>query len=41
MTWDVVEDEEEVKLRFDMPGMSKEEVRLWVEDHVVVIRGRA
>ena len=33
------EDEKEVKMRFDMPGLSREEVRVMVEDDALVIRG--
>ena len=37
--WDIVEDEKEVKLRFDMPGLARDEVKVMVEDDTLVIRG--
>lgn len=36
--WEVKEGESEYKMRFDMPGMTKEAVRLWVEEKVLVVK---
>uniref|UniRef100_A0A0C9S596 TSA: Wollemia nobilis Ref_Wollemi_Transcript_20205_992 transcribed RNA sequence n=1 Tax=Wollemia nobilis TaxID=56998 RepID=A0A0C9S596_9CONI len=37
--YDVVEDENSYKLRFDMPGLSKEEVKVAIENGTLVIKG--
>jgi HSP20 family protein len=37
--WDTMEDEKEVKMRFDMPGLSKEEIKVSVQDNMLVIKG--
>eukprot|EP00250_Pteridium_aquilinum_P033771 c6267_g1_i1 orf=188-793(+) len=37
--WDVIEDEKAFKLRLDMPGLSKEEVKVDVEEGHLLIKG--
>jgi len=37
--YDIMEDEKSYKLRFDMPGLGKEEVKVGIEDGTLVITG--
>ncbi|KAL2903516.1 Heat shock protein 21 chloroplastic [Bienertia sinuspersici] len=36
--WDIKEAEHEYKMRFDMPGMTKRDVKIWVEEKMLVIK---
>lgn len=36
--WEIKEGEEEYKMRFDMPGMTKNDVKVWVEEKMLVVK---
>jgi len=37
-SWEIKEGEIEYKMRFDMLGMTREDVKVWVEDKTLVIK---
>lgn len=36
--WDIMEDEDEFRMRFDMPGIAKESVKISVEENMLIIK---
>lgn len=36
--WEIKEGQAEYKMRFDMPGMTKNDVKVWVEEKMLVIK---
>lgn len=36
--WAIKEREQDYKIRFDMPGMTKNDVRVWVEENMLVVK---
>lgn len=36
--WEIKEGEEEYKMRFDMPGMTKDDVKVYVEEKMLVVK---
>ncbi|XP_050119747.1 small heat shock protein, chloroplastic-like [Malus sylvestris] len=36
--WEIKEGEDAYKVRFDMPGMTKEDVKVWVEEKMLVVK---
>ncbi|GKV43502.1 hypothetical protein SLEP1_g50789 [Rubroshorea leprosula] len=36
--WEIKEGEGEYRMRFDMPGMTKEDVKVWVEEKMLVVK---
>ncbi|KAL8224541.1 hypothetical protein R6Q57_020016 [Mikania cordata] len=36
--WEIKEGDQDYKLRFDMPGMTKKDVKVWVEEKMLVLK---
>lgn len=36
--WEIKEAETEYRMRFDMPGMTKQDVKVWVEENMLVVK---
>ncbi|BFG16238.1 hypothetical protein CerSpe_025130 [Prunus speciosa] len=36
--WEIQESDADYKMRFDMPGMTKEDVKVWVEEKMLVVK---
>ncbi|OAY32380.1 small heat shock protein, chloroplastic [Manihot esculenta] len=36
--WEIKEGESAYKMRFDMPGMTKEDVKVWVEEKMLIVK---
>lgn len=38
--WEIKEGENEYTMRFDMPGMTKQDVKVWVEEKMLVVKAQ-
>lgn len=36
---DIMESEDDVVLTFELPGMDKKDIKVWIEDHVLTVSG--